>query len=78
MNLYKLKQKGVLKKGKIEFIEKKKQNKKVHYVELDEVSEKKLLEVLEKIVILIDLPKSPDVVFENHCKKCAYYEYCFI
>jgi CRISPR-associated exonuclease Cas4 len=76
--LYKLKQKGVLKKGKIEFIEKKKQSKKVHFVELDEVSEKELLEVLEKISDLIDLPKPPEVIFENHCKKCAYYEYCFI
>lgn len=76
--LYKLKQKGVLKKGKIEFIEKKKQGKKVHFVELDEVNEKELLEVLEKISALIDLPKPPKVVFANHCKRCAYYEYCFI
>ena len=64
--LYKLKQKGVLKKGKIEFIEKRKQSKQVH------------LEVLEKISDLIDLPKPPEVIFENHCKKCAYYEYCFL
>ncbi|HHB94145.1 MAG TPA: Dna2/Cas4 domain-containing protein, partial [Campylobacterales bacterium] len=76
--LYKLKQKGVERKGKIEFIEKKKQNKKIHYVELDEVSEKELLEVLQKISDLIELPKPPEVVVENHCKKCAYYEYCFI
>jgi CRISPR-associated exonuclease Cas4 len=76
--LYKLKQKGVVKKGKIEFIEKKKQSKKVHFVELDEVNEKELLEVLEKISALIDLSKPPAVVFENHCKRCAYYEYCFI
>jgi len=76
--LYKLKQKGVTKKGKIEYIEKKKQNKKIEYIELDEVNEKKLLEVLEKISDLIDLPKPPEVVFESHCKKCAYYEYCFI
>ena len=76
--LYKLKQKGVLKKGKIEFIEKKKQSKKVHYVELDEVNEKELLEVLANITELIDSPKPPEVKFENHCKKCAYYEYCFI
>jgi CRISPR-associated exonuclease Cas4 len=76
--LYKLKQKGVLKKGKIEFIEKRKQSKKVHFVELDEANEKELLEVLEKISDLIDLPKPPKPKFENKCKKCAYYEYCFI
>ncbi len=76
--LYKLKQKGVLKKGKIEFIEKKKQSKKVHFVELDEENEKGLLVVLEKIKQLINLPKPPEVKFEKHCKRCAYYEYCFI
>ena len=76
--LYKLKQKGVIKKGKIEFIEKRKQRKKVHFVELDESNEKELLEVLSKIEELIDLPKPPEATLENHCKKCAYYEYCFI
>jgi len=76
--LYKLKQKGVVRKGKIEFIEKKKQSKKVHYVELDEANEKELLEVLSAIGDLIDLPVPPEPVFEKHCKKCAYYEYCFI
>jgi len=76
--LYKLKQKGVLKKGKIEFIEKKKQSKKVHYVELDEVNEKELLEVLAEITELIYLTKPPEPKLEKHCKKCAYYEYCFI
>ena len=76
--LYKLKQKGVLKKGKIEFIEKNKQSRKVHYVELDEANEKRLLEVLSAIGNLIDLPMPPEPIFEKHCKKCAYYEYCFI
>ena len=76
--LYKLKQKGVLKKGKIEFIEKRKQRKKVHFIELDESNEKELLQILAKITELIDLPKPPEAKFENHCKKCAYYEYCFI
>jgi CRISPR-associated exonuclease Cas4 len=76
--LYKLKQKGVVKKGKIEFIEKKKQNKKVHFVELDEENEQGLLDVLKKIETLIDSPKPPEARLEKHCKKCAYYEYCFI
>jgi len=76
--LYKLKQKGVIKKGKIEFIEKKKQHKKIHLIELDENNEKKLLQVLVNITVLIDLPKPPEPIVETHCKKCAYYEYCFI
>ena len=76
--LYKLKGKGVVKKGKIEFIEKKKQSKKIHYVELDEVNEKELLEILVQIENLIYLSKPPEPNFENKCKRCAYYEYCFI
>lgn len=76
--LYKLKQKGVIKKGKIEYIEKRGKGKKIDYIELDEVNEKELLEVLSKVEDLIELPKPPKVVFEKHCNKCAYYEYCFI
>jgi CRISPR-associated exonuclease Cas4 len=76
--LYTFKGKGVERKGKIEFIEKNRQNKKVHYVELDEVNEKDLLEVLAKIKALINEERPPEPIFENKCKKCAYYEYCFI
>jgi CRISPR-associated exonuclease Cas4 len=76
--LYKLKQKGVLKKGKIEYIEKRGKGKKIDYVELDEVNEKELLEVLEKIEALISQKYSPKPILESKCKKCAYYEYCFI
>ena len=76
--LYRLKQKGVVKKGKIEFIERKKQSKKVHFVELDDANEKELMAVLDRIRELIDLPSPPEPKLERHCKKCAYYEYCFI
>ena len=76
--LYKLKQKGVIKKGKIEFIEKNRQKKKIHYVDLDEANEKELLEVLKNIDELINLEHSPAAVLEKKCKRCAYYEYCFI
>jgi CRISPR-associated exonuclease Cas4 len=76
--LYKLKQKGIDKKGKIEYIEKNKQSKKTDYIELDAKNEKELLEVLDAIESLINLPNPPASVFENKCKRCAYYEYCFI
>ncbi len=76
--LYKLKQKGIEKKGKIEFIEKNKQDKKIHYVELDEANEKQLLDVLKDIENLISQSTPPLAKFDKKCKKCAYYEYCFI
>jgi CRISPR-associated exonuclease Cas4 len=76
--LYKLKQKGIAKKGKIEFIEKNKQDKKIVYVKLDEVHENKLLATLGEIERLIQSPNPPVAILEKKCKKCAYYEYCFI
>ena len=75
--LYKLKQKGVEKKGKIEYIEKR-VDKKVDFIDLDENNEKELLEVLNKIENLINQEIPPKAKFENKCKKCAYFEYCFI
>lgn len=76
--LYKLKQKGVIKKGKIEYIEKNKQDKKVHYIDLDEANEKELFLVLKQIENLILSPRPPKVKLQSKCKKCAYFEYCFV
>lgn len=76
--LYLLRQKGIEKKGKIEYIEANRQNRKTQIVELDETNEKALLAIMEEIENLIALPSPPPPVFENKCKKCAYYEYCFI
>ncbi|MFA5427084.1 MAG: CRISPR-associated protein Cas4 [Sulfurimonas sp.] len=75
--LYKLKQKGIDRKGKIDYHEKN-HNTKTEILELDEQNEKELLRVLEAIESLINLPKPPASKFENKCKKCASYEYCFI
>lgn len=75
--LYKLKQKGIERKGKINYHEKN-HNTKTEILELDEANEKELLEVLENIQKLINEPSPPPPKFENKCKKCAYYEYCFI
>jgi CRISPR-associated exonuclease Cas4 len=76
--LYLLRQKGIEKRGKIEYIETNRQNRKTQIVELDEENEKALLGVISEIESLIDQSAPPAPVFENKCKKCAYYEYCFI
>lgn len=73
-----LKDKGIDKKGKIEVIEKKKNNNKVIYEELDKEKENKLKEIVEEIEKLINITNPPEVKFDNKCKKCAYYEYCYI
>lgn len=76
--LYKLKQKGVNKLGKVQYIEKNKKDKKTQIIELDEKNEADLLLVLEEIEKLINQEYPPEAIFEKKCKKCAYYEYCFI
>jgi len=75
--LYKLKLKGIEKLGKIEYHEKSKETK-TEILELNEQNEKELLRVLEEIEKLISSATPPPPKFENKCKKCAYYEYCFI
>lgn len=75
--LYKLKQKGLIRKGKLEFIEKNNAKKTV-IIELDDNLERKLLRILTEIENLINEGKVPEVIDKKHCKKCAYYEYCYI
>ena len=76
--LYRLKQKGIIKKGRLELFEKNKQDKKIHTVILDEKEEARLLKILEEIDQLIELSAPPKPVFTNKCKRCAYYEFCFL
>ena len=76
--LYKLKQKGIVKKGRLEVFEKKRGERKRYEVILDDESEKELLRILEDIKKIITASKPPKPVLEKKCKKCAYYEYCFI
>ncbi len=76
--LKKLKDKGIEKKGKIEFIEKNKQDHKIQYIDLDEAKEKQLLELENEIAVFIAEPIPPPAEKMSKCKNCAYYEYCFL
>ncbi len=76
--LYILKQKGIVKSGRLEYFETNKQDKKSEIVTLDEVSENELLIILQEIEKLMNSNISPTPEFLPKCKKCAYYEYCFI
>lgn len=75
--LYKLKEKGIERKGKLEFIQKNKEKKTV-IIELDSQLENELLMKINEIENLLNNEKVPDTVEMRHCKKCAYYEYCYI
>lgn len=73
-----LKGKGIDRKGKLEFVEKNKSKNKTLYVELDEESEIKLDNVVKSIEDLINMEEIPSAINKPTCKKCAYYEYCYI
>jgi len=73
-----LKEKGILRKGKLEFIEKNKSKNKILYLELDKESESMLEDIVKKIESLISIEEIPEVLNKPTCKKCAYYEYCYI
>lgn len=76
--LKKLKEKGVTREGKLEFVEKNKQARNIIFVSLTEVNDIKLEEYICEIKKLLSSEKIPDVINSPSCKKCAYYEYCYI
>ena len=65
-------------KYQLEFVEKGKTNKKVMYFELTGEIEAELQKYIKEIEDLLEQPNIPDVLNKAQCKKCAYYEYCYI
>lgn len=72
-----LKDKGIIRKGKIQFIEKNK-NSHTEIIELTEDIENQLEQLLMSIQLLIKSTDIPPILHQPTCKKCAYYEYCYI
>ncbi|SET30114.1 CRISPR-associated exonuclease, Cas4 family [Natronincola peptidivorans] len=72
-----LRDKGIVKKGKLEFIEKNK-SKKTIIVELDDEKLVKLEKITKSIEKLLLEEKAPRELNEPKCKKCSYFEYCYI
>lgn len=64
-----LKSKGIIRKGRIEVIEKNKQNKSFIEVELTEIEEKELDKIVIKIKELLENDEIPLVLNESKCKK---------
>lgn len=73
-----LKKKGIERKGRLEFVEKNKRDKKTIILELTEELETELEQYVKNIENLILSERIPDVIQKSSCKKCAYYEYCFV
>ncbi|KYH29671.1 MULTISPECIES: CRISPR-associated protein Cas4 [Clostridium] len=72
-----LKDKGIERKGKLEFVEKNKVKNAI-IVELNEENLVSLEKIKNDIEELISKEKAPEVINEPKCKKCAYFEYCYI
>lgn len=73
-----LKEKGIDREGRLEFVEKNKQSKNIVFVSLNEENEKQLNNYIKEIESLLLQDKVPEVLNNSTCKKCAYYEYCYI
>lgn len=73
-----LKSKGIVRKGKLEFVEKNRRDKKIVILELTEEVEKELQEYIKEIEQLLAQDEPPECIHKSTCKKCAYYEYCYI
>lgn len=74
-----LKEKGIEKEGRLIYAEKnKKGSNKTEIVKLDSDNIDKLNKCIEEIERLIENEEIPKVEKDNKCKKCAYYEYCYL
>lgn len=73
-----LKEKGIVRKGKLEFVERGKENRKISYYELTSEIEEELQVYIQAIEELLEKDEIPAVLNLPQCKKCAYYEYCYI
>lgn len=72
--LFYLRQLGIEKKGTINYVK----EKRVDKVELDMDGERELKNTLFEIKKLLEMKYPPKVEKLPYCKKCSYYEYCYI
>lgn len=72
--LYYLRNMGINKKGKINYVK----EKRVEEIELTEDYCKEIEEALIDIKNLELLEKAPRKINKPFCKKCSYYEFCYI
>jgi CRISPR-associated exonuclease Cas4 len=71
--LWKLKQKGIIRKGKLEVFD----DNYYEIIELNEEIEKKLINLIHEIETLLNSPM-PEPQYEEKCQRCSYFEFCFI
>ncbi|HOJ93464.1 MAG TPA: CRISPR-associated protein Cas4 [Dictyoglomaceae bacterium] len=72
--LYYLKKLGIQKKGVLNYPKQKRRE----IVELTPVEEKKIEDAIKRIEEIIKMETPPPVEKKKYCKRCAYYEFCFV
>ena len=72
--LYYLKQLGIKKKGVLNYVK----ERRNEIVELDEKSELEIEKTLVDIDKILNKNEPPEVIKLPYCKKCAYYQFCFV
>lgn len=76
--LYVLKQKGIIRKGKIQFVERNKQASKTVELELDAAYERGVVTLIEDITKFLEQKTPPAPIQTRICDRCAYYGYCYV
>lgn len=70
--------KGIIRKGRLECLEKNKQSRSVHTFIMSEEDIEARKSYYHQIEEFLRQEQPPSPVFKPSCKKCAYYDYCFI
>lgn len=76
--LYVLKEKGLERKGVLQFVERSKQTGKTVRLELDKESEDRLKTMLKEMEIYLNQDQPDKAVRQKKCNRCAYFAYCFL
>ncbi|MBA5851862.1 CRISPR-associated protein Cas4 [Clostridium sp. cel8] len=72
--LYYLKKLGIEKKGVLNYVK----ERKNEIVQLDEKAEIEIEKTLVDINKILNEDKPPKIVKYPYCKKCAYYQFCYV
>ncbi len=72
--LYQLKKRGLERKGLISYTK----ERKTEEIVLTPEDEKNLDKIQKEILKIINQNSPPSVIKKPYCKKCAYYEFCYI
>lgn len=75
--MYILKQKGIIVDGRLQVMEKNKGDKKIYIIKNSDEMDAEINAICKQITELC-VSDIPDAVKKKGCKKCAYYEFCFI